>query len=70
MQAARNVLFNGLGRDTQAVRNLLVGTLVKYPQRKGRTALWRQPIDRLVDEPIAFRESSKSPSLPLSIVRR
>src|SRR5882757_818571 len=52
MQAARDMLFNRLGRDTQAVRNLLVGTLVEYSQRKGRTALRRQPIDSLLDEPI------------------
>src|SRR5882672_11348203 len=53
-QAARDVFFNRLGRDTEAIRNLLVGTLVKYPQRKCRTALRRQPVDRLLHELIAF----------------
>src|ERR1700686_5200203 len=54
MQTARDMLFNRLGRDAEAVRNLLVGTLVKYPQRKSRTALRRQPIDSLLYEPIPF----------------
>ena len=54
MQTARDMLFNGLGRDTEAVRNLLIGTLVKYPQRKCRTALRRQPIDSLLYKPIPF----------------
>src|ERR1700730_14965754 len=48
------MFFNRLGRDTEAVRNLLVGTFVKYPQRKCRTALRRQPIDRLLHKLIAF----------------
>jgi len=54
MQTARDMFFNGLGRDPEAVRNLLVGTFVKYPQRKCRTALRRQPIDGLVYKPIPF----------------
>src|SRR5258708_2038305 len=53
-QAARDMFFNRLGRDTEAVRNLLVGTLVKYPQRECRTALRRQPVDGLLYEPIPF----------------
>jgi len=48
------VFFNCLGRDTEAVCNLLVRTLVKYPQRKCRTALRRQPIDSLLYKPIPF----------------
>src|SRR5260370_41928321 len=53
-QTARDMFFNRLGRDAEAVRNLLVGTFVKYPQRKCRTALRRQPIDSLLDELIPF----------------
>src|SRR5882762_5835070 len=53
-QTARDVFLNRLGRDTEAVRNLLVGTLVKYPQSKCRAALRRQPVDRLLDKPIPF----------------
>src|SRR5216684_6086435 len=53
-QTARDTLFNGLGRDTEAVRNLLVGTLVKYPQRERRTALRRQPIDGLLYKLVPF----------------
>jgi len=49
-QTARDMFFNRLGRDAEAVRNLLVGTFVKYPQRKCRTALRRQPVDSLLDE--------------------
>src|SRR5882757_9539181 len=45
MQTTRDMFLNCLGRDTEAIRNLLVGTLVKYSQRKCRTALRRQPID-------------------------
>src|SRR5271170_5282293 len=52
METVGDMLFNGLGRDSEALRNLLVGTLMKYPQRKSRTALRRQPIDGLLDEPI------------------
>jgi len=48
------MFFNRLGRDTEAVRNLLVGTLMKYPQRECRTALRRQPVDGLLYEPIPF----------------
>jgi len=29
-QAARNMLFGRFGRDAQAVRNLLIGTLVEH----------------------------------------
>src|ERR1700676_3352100 len=54
MQAARDMFFNSLGRDTEALRDLLVGTLVKYPQRKRRAALRRQPIDGLLNEPITL----------------
>src|SRR5882757_3174340 len=54
MQAARNMFFNSLGRDTEALRHLLVGTVVKYPQRKCRAALRRQSIDGLLYKPIAF----------------
>ena len=54
MQTARDMFFNRFGRDSEAVRNLLVGTLVKYPQRKCRTALRRQPIDSLLYKPIAL----------------
>jgi hypothetical protein len=54
MQTARDMLFNRLGRDTEAVRNLLVGTLVKYPQRKCRTALRGQAIDGFLYKPIPF----------------
>src|SRR5882724_3850477 len=54
VQAARDMLFDCLGRDTEAVGNLLVGALVKYPQRKCRAALRRQPIDRLLYEPVAL----------------
>src|ERR1700733_2225049 len=53
-QTARDMFFNCLGRDTEAICNLLVGTLVKYPQRKCRTALRRQPIDSLLYKPIPF----------------
>src|SRR3979411_429031 len=53
-QTARDVLFDGLGRDTEAVRHLLVGTLVKYTQCKCRTALGRQPVDSLLYELIPF----------------
>jgi hypothetical protein len=52
VQTARDMFFNRLGGDIEAVRNLLVGTLVKYPQRKCRSALRGQPIDRLLYEPI------------------
>src|SRR5882757_5455405 len=54
MQAAGDMFFNGLGGDTEALRNLLVGALVKYPQRKCCAALRRQPIDGLLYKPIAF----------------
>src|ERR1700676_4895454 len=54
MQTAGDMFFNRLGRDTQAVGNLLVGTLVKYPQRKCRTALRGLAIDRIFYKPIAF----------------
>jgi len=53
-QATRDVLFSGLGRDAEAVRNLLVGTSVKYAQGKCGTALRRQLIDCLLYEPIPF----------------
>src|SRR5580704_10338618 len=52
MKTARDMLFNRFGRDSEALRNLLVGTLVKYPQRECRAALRRQPIDGLLYEPI------------------
>src|SRR3981189_3761042 len=52
METARDMLFNRFGRDSEALRNLLVGTLVKYPKRECRTALRRQPIDGLLYEPI------------------
>jgi hypothetical protein len=48
------VFFNRLGRDTEAVRNLLVGALVKHPQRKRRTTLRGQPVDSLLYELIPF----------------
>src|SRR5260221_13641159 len=54
MQPARDMFFNSLGRDTEPLRNLLVGTVVKYPQRKCRTALRWQSIDGLLYKPIAF----------------
>src|SRR5580704_18417020 len=54
MKTARNMLFNRFGGDSEALRNLLVGTLVKYPQRECRTALRRQPIDGLLYESIAL----------------
>jgi hypothetical protein len=52
MKTARDMLFNRFGRDSEALRNLLVGTLVKYPQRECRTALRREPIDGFLDESI------------------
>ena len=52
MKTARDMLFNRFGRDSEAFRHLLVGTLVKNPQRECRTALRRQPIDGLLYEPI------------------
>src|SRR6202167_2253656 len=54
MKTARDMLFNRFGRDSEALRNLLVGTLVKYPQRECRTALRRQSIDGLLDQSIAL----------------
>jgi hypothetical protein len=54
MQAARDMLFDCLGRDTEAIRNLFVGTLVKYPQRKCRPALRRQAIDGFLYKPMPF----------------
>src|ERR1700722_2735452 len=54
MKTARDMLFNRFGRNSEALRNLLVGTLVKYPKRECRTALRRQPIDGLLYEPIAL----------------
>jgi hypothetical protein len=54
MKTARDMLFNRFGRDSQALRNLLVGTLVKHPQRECRTALRRQPIDGLLYESISL----------------
>src|ERR1700730_11187091 len=54
METARDMLFNRFGRDSEALRNLLVGTLVKYPQRECRTALRRQSIDGLLDQSIAL----------------
>src|SRR5271168_4798496 len=52
METARDVLFKRFGRDSEALRNLLVGTLVKYPERESRTALRRQPIDGLLNQSI------------------
>jgi hypothetical protein len=52
MKTARDMLFNRLGRDSEALRNLFVGTLVKYPKRECRTALGWQPIDGLLYKPI------------------
>src|ERR1700730_8721568 len=52
MKTARDMFFNGLGRDSEALRNLLVGTLVKDPQCECRTALRRQPIDGLLYQSI------------------
>src|ERR1700722_17568703 len=54
MKTARDMLFNRFGRDSEALRNLLVGTLVKYPQRQCRAALRRQAIDGLLYETIAL----------------
>src|ERR1700722_2075789 len=51
MKTAGDMLFNRFGRDSEALRHLLVGTLVKYPQCECRTALRRQPIDGLLYEP-------------------
>src|SRR5579864_6232698 len=50
----RDMLFDGLHRDAQAVRHLLVRIFVKYAQRKRRAALRRQSIDSLLYEPVAF----------------
>src|SRR3984885_5506565 len=52
MKTSRDMLFNRFSRDSEALRHLLVGTLVKYPQRECRTALRRQPIDGLLYESI------------------
>src|SRR3984957_16052540 len=52
MKTARDVFFNRFGRDSEALGNLLVGTLVKYPKRECRTALRRQPIDGLLYQSI------------------
>src|ERR1700722_18739341 len=52
METARDMLFNRFCRDSEALGNLLVGTLVKYPKRECRTALRRQPIDGFLYEPI------------------
>src|SRR5579863_199209 len=52
METVGDMLFNRFRRDSEALCNLLVGTLVKYPQRKSGTALRRQPIDGLLYEPI------------------
>src|SRR5580698_4418936 len=54
METARDMLFNRFGRDSEALRHLLVGTLVKYPQRECRTALRRQPVDGLLYQPITL----------------
>src|SRR5882757_6492445 len=54
MKTARDMFFNCLGRDPEAVRNLLVGTLVKHPQRECRTALRRQAVDGLLYKSIPF----------------
>src|ERR1700716_51239 len=51
---ARDMLLDGLHRDPQVVRDLLIRIFVKYAQRKYRTALRRQPIDCLLYEPVAF----------------
>src|ERR1700689_246453 len=52
MNTARDMLFNRFGRDSETLRNFLVGTLVKYPQRECRAALRRQLIDGLLYEPV------------------
>src|ERR1700733_2742024 len=54
MKTACDMLFDRFGRDSEALRNLLVGTLVKYPQRECRTALRRQLIDGLLQESVAL----------------
>jgi hypothetical protein len=48
------MLFGRFGRDAQAVRNLLIGTLVEHAQRERCTTLRGQPIDRLLYETIPF----------------
>src|ERR1700730_14190765 len=52
MKTVRAMVLIGFGRDSEALRNSLVRTLVKSPQRECRTALRRQPIDGLLYEPI------------------
>src|ERR1700691_571254 len=52
MNTARDMLFNRFGRDSETLRNFLVGTLVKYPQCECRAALRRQPIYGLLYESI------------------
>src|SRR5277367_1239496 len=54
MKTARDMLFNRFRRDSEALRDLFVGALVKYPQSECRTALRRQPIDGLLYELIAL----------------
>src|SRR5580700_6505409 len=67
METARDMLFNRFGRDSEALRNLLVGTLVKYPQRECRTALRRQPVDGLLYQSIPLvSEQLRLQRLPLS----
>src|SRR5882757_178907 len=51
---AGDVLFNGLHGDAEPVRDLLVGALVEHSQGKGGTALRRQPVDSLLDQPVPF----------------
>jgi hypothetical protein len=48
------MLFHRLGRNAEAVCYLLIGTLVEYPQRKGRAALPGQAIDGLLDKAISL----------------
>src|SRR5579863_2316508 len=52
MKTARDMFFNCFSRDSEALRHLFVGTLVKDPQSECRAALRRQPIDGLLDQSI------------------
>src|SRR5882724_8467890 len=69
--SARDVLLDGLHRDPQVVRHLLVRIFVKDPRRKYRTALRGQPIDCLLYEPVAFvAQHSRLRRLAFSIAPR
>src|SRR3954469_13680641 len=49
-----DVLFDGLDRDSQALRHFLVGTLVEDAQREGGATLRRQAVYGFLDEAIAL----------------